>query len=157
MQRSLWLCPPGIVSLVSLAVLSYERYTTLLVCNKRVSDYRKPLLAVGGAWLYSVAWTTPPLLGWSSYGLEGAGTSCSVAWTQRTSGSHSYIVCLFVFCLGVPVLVMVYCYGRLLHAVRQVAVYFCFFTVYFCLFTVFTSVCLCILLVISWVLSVRWL
>ncbi|KAM9334338.1 opsin-3-like [Symphorus nematophorus] len=110
----------GIVSLVSLAVLSYDRYSTLMVYNKRVLDYRKPLLAVGGSWLYSVAWTVPPLLGWSSYGLEGAGTSCSVTWTEKSSGSHSYIICLFIFCLGLPVLVMVYCYGRLLYAVKQV-------------------------------------
>lgn len=112
--------PSGIVSLVSLAVLSYDRYSTLMVYNKRAPDYRKPLLAVGGSWLYSLVWTVPPLLGWSSYGLEGAGTSCSVMWTERSSGSHSYIICLFVFCLGLPVLVMVYCYGRLLHAVKQV-------------------------------------
>ncbi|XP_035533846.1 opsin-3-like [Morone saxatilis] len=110
----------GIVSLISLAVLSYDRYSTLMVCNKRAPDYRKPLLAVGGSWLYSVAWTVPPLLGWSSYGLEGAGTGCSVAWTQKSSSSQSYIICLFVFCLGLPVLVMVYCYSRLLHVVKQV-------------------------------------
>ncbi|KAM6893544.1 teleost multiple tissue opsin 2a [Xenentodon cancila] len=110
----------GIVSLISLSTLSYERYSTLMVYNKRSADYRKPLLAVGGSWLYSVVWTMPPLLGWSSYGLEGAGTSCSVTWTERTLHSHSYIVCLFVFCLGLPVLVMVYCYGRLLHAVKKV-------------------------------------
>ncbi|KAG7215071.1 hypothetical protein INR49_022796 [Caranx melampygus] len=88
--------------------------------QQRAPDYRRPLLAVGGSWLYSVVWTVPPLLGWSSYGLEGAGTSCSVTWTDRSSLSHSYIVCLFVFCLGLPVLIMVYCYGRLLHAVKQV-------------------------------------
>ncbi|XP_076579126.1 opsin-3-like [Chaetodon auriga] len=110
----------GIVSLVSLAILSYDRYSTLMVYNKRAPDYRKPLLAVGGSWLYSLVWTVPPLLGWSSYGLEGAGTSCSVTWTEKSSGSHSYIICLFVFCLGLPVLVMVYCYGRLLYAVKQV-------------------------------------
>ena len=66
------------MSLVSLAVLSYDRYSTLTVYNKRAPDFRKPLLAVAGAWLYSLFWTVPPLLGWSSYGLEGAGTSCSV-------------------------------------------------------------------------------
>ncbi|KAM7375619.1 hypothetical protein PAMA_014633 [Pampus argenteus] len=110
----------GIVSLVSLAVLSYDRYSTLLVYNKRSPDYRRPLLAVGGSWLYSLLWTAPPLIGWSSYGLEGAGTSCSVTWTERTLRSHSYIISLFVFCFGVPVLVMVYCYSRLLHAVKQV-------------------------------------
>ncbi|XP_027020403.1 teleost multiple tissue opsin 2b isoform X2 [Tachysurus fulvidraco] len=61
----------------------------------------------------------PPLLGWSSYGLEGAGTSCSVTWTDNSSKSHSYIICLLIFCLGLPVLVMVYSYGRLLYAVKQ--------------------------------------
>uniref|UniRef100_A0A7N8WTA5 Teleost multiple tissue opsin 2a n=1 Tax=Mastacembelus armatus TaxID=205130 RepID=A0A7N8WTA5_9TELE len=110
----------GIVSLISLSVLSYDRYSTLMVCNRRTPNYRRPLLAVGGSWLYSVAWTVPPLLGWSSYGLEGAGTSCSVTWTVRSPASHSYIICLFIFCLGLPVLVMVYCYGRLLYAVKQV-------------------------------------
>lgn len=120
LNLSLFLSPSGIVSLVSLAILSYDRYSTLMVCNKRSPDFRKPLLAVGGSWLYSLFWTVPPLLGWSSYGLEGAGTSCSVSWTENSSSSHSYIICLFIFCLGIPVLVMVYCYGRLLYAVKQV-------------------------------------
>ncbi|XP_058642902.1 teleost multiple tissue opsin 2b isoform X2 [Onychostoma macrolepis] len=110
----------GIVSLISLVVLSYDRYSTLTVYHNRGPDYRKPLLAVGGSWLYSLIWTVPPLLGWSSYGLEGAGTSCSVSWTERTAQSHAYIICLFIFCLGLPVLIMVYCYGRLLYAVKQV-------------------------------------
>lgn len=106
--------------MISLAILSYDRYSTLTVYNKRAPDYSKPLLAVAGSWLYSLFWTVPPLLGWSSYGLEGAGTSCSVTWTANTPQSHSYIICLFIFCLGIPVLVMVYCYSRLLCAVKQV-------------------------------------
>ncbi|XP_036452496.1 teleost multiple tissue opsin 2b [Colossoma macropomum] len=110
----------GIVSLISLVILSYDRYSTLTVYNKQGPNYRKPLLAVGGSWLYSLIWTVPPLLGWSSYGLEGAGTSCSVSWTERSPQSHAYIICLFIFCLGLPVLVMVYSYGRLLCAVKQV-------------------------------------
>lgn len=101
-------------------ILSYDRYSTLTVYNKGGPNYRKPLLAVGGSWLYSLFWTVPPLLGWSSYGIEGAGTSCSVSWTVQTVQSHAYIICLFIFCLGIPVLVMFYCYGRLLLAVKQV-------------------------------------
>ena len=119
---SLFLSPSssGIVSLISLVILSYDRYSTLTVYNKQGPNYRKPLLAVGGSWLYSLTGTVPPLLGWSSYGLEGAGTSCSVSWTERSPQSHAYIICLFIFCLGLPVLVMVYSYGRLLCAVKQV-------------------------------------
>lgn len=110
----------GIVSLISLVILSYDRYSTLTVYNKAGPDYRKPLLAIGGSWLYSLFWTVPPLLGWSSYGIEGAGTSCSVSWTVQTAQSHAYIICLFTFCLGLPMLVMIYCYSRLLLAVKQV-------------------------------------
>lgn len=113
----------GIVSLISLVILSYDRYSTLTVYNKQGTNYRKPLLAVGGTWLYSLFWTVPPLLGWSSYGIEGAGTSCSVSWTVQTAQSHAYIICLFTFCLGLPVLVMIYCYSRLLWAVKQVETY----------------------------------
>ncbi|KAG7263089.1 hypothetical protein CRUP_021770, partial [Coryphaenoides rupestris] len=109
----------GIVSLISLVTLSYDRYSTLTVYKKRGLDYRKPLLAVGGSWFYSLVWTVPPLLGWSSYSIEGAGTSCSVSWSVRTAQSHAYIICLFVFCLALPMLVMVYCYCRLLWAVKQ--------------------------------------
>uniref|UniRef100_A0A803T2G6 G-protein coupled receptors family 1 profile domain-containing protein n=1 Tax=Anolis carolinensis TaxID=28377 RepID=A0A803T2G6_ANOCA len=110
----------GIVSLISLAILSYERYSTLTQTNKRGSDYQKALLGVGGSWLYSLIWTVPPLIGWSSYGLEGAGTSCSVRWTSETLESVTYIICLFIFCLAIPVLVMIYCYARLFYAVKQV-------------------------------------
>lgn len=109
------------MSLISLAVLSYERYSTLTLCNKRNADYRKALLAVGGSWIYSLVWTVPPLIGWSSYGVEGAGTSCSVRWSSESAKSTSYIICLFIFCLVIPVMVMMYCYVRLLYAVKQVS------------------------------------
>ncbi|XP_039673948.1 teleost multiple tissue opsin 2b isoform X1 [Perca fluviatilis] len=110
----------GIVSLISLVILSYDRYSTLTEYNKRGPGYHKSLLAIGGSWLYSFFWTVPPLLGWSSYDIEGAGTSCSVSWKVHTAQSHAYIICLFIFCMGLPILVMIYCYSRLLWAVKQV-------------------------------------
>ncbi|XP_042621057.1 pinopsin-like isoform X1 [Cyprinus carpio] len=112
----------GIVSLVSLAVLSYERYSTILCCSKAdVSDYRKAWLFITGCWLYSLVWTVPPLFGWSSYGLEGPGTTCSVQWNQHSPETRSYVICLFVFCLLLPLLLMVYCYGKILIAIHGVA------------------------------------
>ncbi|KAG9335317.1 hypothetical protein JZ751_005366, partial [Albula glossodonta] len=111
----------GIVSLVSLSILSYERYSTVLRSAKvDVSDYRKAWLCVAGSWLYSLVWTLPPFLGWSSYGPEGAGTSCSVQWHQRSAANVSYVVCLFIFCLILPLLLMIFCYTRILMAVRGV-------------------------------------
>ncbi|XP_031153547.1 teleost multiple tissue opsin b [Sander lucioperca] len=111
----------GIVSLISLAVLSYERYFTMMkptIANNR--DFGPALGGICFSWLYSVAWTVPPLLGWSRYGPEGPGTTCSVDWKTQTANNISYIVCLFIFCLVLPFGVILYSYGMLLHAIRQV-------------------------------------
>ncbi|XP_020795213.1 vertebrate ancient opsin-like [Boleophthalmus pectinirostris] len=112
----------GIVSLISLAVLSYERYSTMMAPTEAdPSNYRKISLGIALTWLYSLVWTLPPLFGWSNYGPEGPGTTCSVDWTAKTANSMSYIICLFIFCLIVPFLVIVFCYGKLLCAIRQVS------------------------------------
>ncbi|KAI1903094.1 hypothetical protein AGOR_G00023670 [Albula goreensis] len=112
----------GIVSLVSLSILSYERYSAVLCStNADVSDFRKAWLFIGGSWLYSLVWTVPPLLGWSSYGPEGPGTTCSVQWQNPSANSISYVICLFIFCLLLPLLLMVFCYGKILLVIRGVA------------------------------------
>ncbi|XP_035034876.1 pinopsin [Hippoglossus stenolepis] len=112
----------GIVSLVSLSLLSFERYSALLhSAQSDSSQQRRARLAVAASWLYSLVWTLPPLLGWSSYGPEGHGTTCSVQWHQRSATSRSYVSCLFVFCLLLPLMLMLFCYGRILLAVREVA------------------------------------
>ncbi|XP_027877206.1 vertebrate ancient opsin-like [Xiphophorus couchianus] len=112
----------GIVSLISLAVLSYERYSTMITPTEAdSSNYRKTSLGILLSWVYSLLWTLPPLFGWSHYGPEGPGTTCSVDWTAKTANNMSYIICLFVFCLIGPFLVIVYCYGKLLYAIKQVS------------------------------------
>ncbi|XP_070700090.1 pinopsin-like [Pempheris klunzingeri] len=112
----------GVVSLVSLSLLSFEQYSVVLGSTQ--SDYshrRRARLAVAASWLYSLVWTLPPLLGWSSYGPEGPGTTCSVQWHQRSATARSYISCLFIFCLLLPLLLMCFCYGRILLTVRVAA------------------------------------
>ncbi|CAL9707085.1 unnamed protein product [Knipowitschia caucasica] len=111
----------GIVSLVSLAALSYERYTTVLRHSLvDLSDFRKARLCILGSWLYSLFWTLPPFFGWSSYGPEGSGITCSVQWHQRSVANVSYVLCLFIFCLLLPLLLMVYSYGHILLAIKRV-------------------------------------
>lgn len=54
------------VSLVSLSLLSFERYCVVLGSTQRdSSQYFRARLAVVASWLYSLVWTLPPLLGWS--------------------------------------------------------------------------------------------
>ncbi|XP_067312689.1 teleost multiple tissue opsin 3a [Pseudorasbora parva] len=111
----------GIVSLMSLSILSYERYAALLRATKAdVSDFRRAWLCVAGSWLYSLIWTLPPFLGWSSYGPEGPGTTCSVQWHLRSTNSMSYVMCLFIFCLLLPLMLMIFCYGKILFIIKGV-------------------------------------
>ncbi|XP_052005947.1 teleost multiple tissue opsin 3a [Xyrauchen texanus] len=111
----------GIVSLMSLSILSYERYGALLHRTKAdTSDFRRAWLCVAGSWLYSLVWTLPPFIGWSSYGPEGVGTTCSVQWHQRSISNMSYVVCLFIFCLLLPLMLMVFCYGKILLIIKGV-------------------------------------
>lgn len=84
-------------------------------------DYRPVLGGICFSWFYSLAWTVPPLLGWSRYGPEGPGTTCSVDWRTQTPNNISYIVCLFTFCLLLPFCVILYSYGKLLCIIRQVS------------------------------------
>ncbi|CAL8280918.1 unnamed protein product [Lota lota] len=112
----------GIVSLISLAVLSYERYRTMMGPTEAdASNYRKVSLGISLSWAYSLLWTLPPLFGWSRYGPEGPGTTCSVDWTAKTTNNISYIMCLFMACLVLPFVVIVYCYGQLFRAIKQVS------------------------------------
>ncbi|XP_072301728.1 teleost multiple tissue opsin 3b [Eucyclogobius newberryi] len=111
----------GIVSLVSLSLLSFERYSAVLhTVPSDSSQFGRARSAVAASWVYSLAWTLPPLLGWSSYGPEGPGTTCSVQWNRQSPTARSYVSCLFIFCLLLPLLLMLFCYGRIIMAVRTV-------------------------------------
>ncbi|XP_017308205.1 teleost multiple tissue opsin b isoform X1 [Ictalurus punctatus] len=111
----------GIVSLISMASLSYERYCTMMRATQvNITSYRKVFMGIAFSWIYSLMWAVPPLFGWSHYGPEGPGTTCSVNWTTRTANNMSYIVCLFFFCLILPFVVIVYSYGKLLQAIKKV-------------------------------------
>ncbi|XP_056354572.1 opsin-3-like [Oenanthe melanoleuca] len=112
----------GIISLISLAVLSYERYCTMTrTAEPDTTNYRKTWAGIILSWTYSLLWTLPPLFGWSSYGPEGPGITCSVNWHSKDANNASYIICLFIFCLVIPFAIIVYSYGKLLCAVRQVS------------------------------------
>ncbi|XP_015266708.1 PREDICTED: pinopsin-like [Gekko japonicus] len=112
----------GTVSLISLAVLSYERYCTMMRTTEAdATNYKKVWIGIFVSWVYSLIWTLPPLFGWSSYGPEGPGTTCSVNWHSRDANNVSYIICLFLFCLVIPFSVIVYCYGKLLCVMKQVS------------------------------------
>ncbi|ROT62698.1 hypothetical protein C7M84_019413 [Penaeus vannamei] len=82
----------------------------------------KPSLAkrcLVAAWLYGLAWSTPPLLGWSRYVREPFETSCSTDWYDRSLSGIAYSICLVVFCYSVHVTCLAICYQKILYKSRQ--------------------------------------
>ncbi|KFU86263.1 Pinopsin, partial [Chaetura pelagica] len=112
----------GTVGLWSLAILAFERY--IVICRP-LGDFRfQHQHAVTGCaftWGWSLLWTTPPLLGWSSYVPEGLRTSCGPNWYTGGSNNNSYILTLFVTCFVMPLSLILFSYTNLLMTLRAVS------------------------------------
>ncbi|KAF7669908.1 hypothetical protein LDENG_00115380 [Lucifuga dentata] len=107
----------GIVSIMTLAALAYERY--IRVVHAQVVDFPWAWRAIGHIWLYSLAWTGAPLLGWNRYTLEIHQLGCSLDWASKDPNDASFILFFLLACFFVPVGVMIYCYGNILYTVQM--------------------------------------
>lgn len=104
---------------MTLTVLAYERY--IRVVHAKVIDFSWSWRAITYIWLYSLAWTGAPLLGWNRYTLEIHGLGCSMDWKSKDPNDSSFVLLFFLGCLVAPVVIMAYCYGHILYAVRMVS------------------------------------
>ena len=50
----------------------------------------------------SLFWCIAPMLGWSYYSLEGALTTCSVEWEDRSFNVVSYNIAMFALVYFIP-------------------------------------------------------
>ncbi|XP_072906251.1 opsin-3 [Hemitrygon akajei] len=107
----------GISSIISLTVLAYERF--LRMVNATAVDFSWAWRAITYIWLYSLAWSGAPLIGWNRYTLELHRLGCSVNWDARNPSDTSFILFLFLGCLLVPLGVITYCYGNILYTLRM--------------------------------------
>lgn len=103
---------------MTLAALAYERY--IRVVHAQVVDFPWAWRAIAHIWLYSLAWTGAPLLGWNRYTLEIHRLGCSLDWTSKDPNDASFILFFLLACFFVPVGVMIYCYGNILYTVQRV-------------------------------------
>lgn len=103
---------------MTLCALAYERY--IRVVHAKVIDFRWAWRAITYIWLYSLAWTGAPLLGWNRYTLEIHQLGCSLDWASKDPNDASFILFFLLACFFVPVGVMVYCYGNIMYTVHMV-------------------------------------
>ncbi|KAK5909856.1 hypothetical protein CesoFtcFv8_003748 [Champsocephalus esox] len=111
----------GITSMINLLAISIDRY---LVITKplqaiNLSSKRRTTVAIIMVWLYSLAWSLAPLVGWSSYIPEGLMTSCTWDYVTYTMANRSYTMMLCCFVFFIPLGIILYCYIFMFLAVRQ--------------------------------------
>ncbi|XP_075206602.1 opsin-3 [Anomaloglossus baeobatrachus] len=107
----------GNVSIGTVTMIAYKRYIQV-TCNK-VIDFPWSWQAISYIWIYSLAWSSAPLLGWSRYTLELHGLDCSLDQTSEDSRCMFFGLLLFFAFLVAPVSIMTFCYGYILYSIRM--------------------------------------
>ncbi|CAB1329303.1 unnamed protein product [Coregonus sp. 'balchen'] len=114
----------GEIALWSLVVLAIERY--IVVCkpmtNFRFND-RHAIVGVAFTWIMSLTCAVPPLCGWSRYIPEGMQCSCGIDYytPKPELGNTSFVIYMFTLHFSIPLVIIGFCYGRLLCTVRAAA------------------------------------
>ncbi|KAJ8401581.1 hypothetical protein AAFF_G00378980 [Aldrovandia affinis] len=111
----------GITSMITLLAISIDRYLVITKPLQAIqwTSRRKTSLAIVLVWLYSLAWSLAPLIGWSSYIPEGLMTSCTWDYVTSTSANKSYTLMLCCFVFFIPLGIISYCYLFMFLAVRS--------------------------------------
>ncbi|KAI7813446.1 hypothetical protein IRJ41_016907 [Triplophysa rosa] len=107
--------------MINLLAISIDRY---LVITKPLQAIQwnskcRTSLAILSIWIYSLAWSLAPLIGWSSYIPEGLMMSCTWDYVSQTPASRSYTMMLCCFVFFIPLAVIFYCYLLMFLSVRQ--------------------------------------
>ncbi|XP_030594005.1 opsin 4xb isoform X3 [Archocentrus centrarchus] len=111
----------GISSMINLLAIAIERYLVIAKPLKAIhwSSKRRTTLTILMVWLYSLAWSLAPLVGWSSYIPEGLMTSCTWDYVTYTAASRSYTMMLCCFVFFIPLGIILYCYLLMFLSIRK--------------------------------------
>ncbi|XP_034752821.1 opsin 4xa isoform X2 [Etheostoma cragini] len=111
----------GITSMINLLAISLDRYIVITKPLQAIrwTSKRRTCLVIVLVWLYSLAWSLAPLLGWSSYIPEGLMTSCTWDYMTSTPANKSYTLMLCCFVFFIPLGIISYCYLCMFLAIRH--------------------------------------
>lgn len=111
----------GIASMINLLAISIDRYLVITKPLQTIhwSSKRRTTLAILMVWLYSLAWSLAPLIGWSSYIPEGLMTSCTWDYVTYTTANRSYTMMLCCFVFFIPLGIIFYCYLLMFLSIRK--------------------------------------
>ncbi|KAF4082342.1 hypothetical protein AMELA_G00150740 [Ameiurus melas] len=111
----------GITSMINLVAISIDRYIVITKPLQAIGWTSKcrTLISILIVWIYSLAWSSAPLLGWSSYVPEGFMTSCTWDYVTSTPANKSYTLMLCCLVFFVPLGIISYCYVFMFLAIRN--------------------------------------
>eukprot|EP00066_Takifugu_rubripes_P003193 XP_003965597.2 PREDICTED: melanopsin-B-like isoform X1 [Takifugu rubripes] len=111
----------GIASMINLLTISIDRYIVITKPLQAIqwTSKKRTCIYIALVWLYSLAWSLAPLLGWSSYIPEGLMTSCTWDYMTSTPANKSYTLMLCCFVFFVPLGIISYCYLCMFLAIRH--------------------------------------
>nr|QVK45899.1 G protein-coupled receptor [Proales similis] len=110
----------GCTSIYLMAAIALQRfYIIYKPMEIRSVNFRNTMIVIAGCCLNGLFWSTMPLIGWSHYSIEGAGTSCSVEWNERSLNVTSYNTSIFMFVFLIPLGAILYSSLRLMLIVKQ--------------------------------------
>ncbi|XP_068190538.1 opsin 4xa [Antennarius striatus] len=111
----------GITSMINLLAITIDRYIVITKPLQAIrwNSKKRTCLVISLVWLYSLAWSLAPLLGWSSYIPEGLMTSCTWDYVTSTPANKSYTLMLCCFVFFIPLGIISYCYLCMFLAIRN--------------------------------------
>nr|XP_020474276.1 melanopsin-B-like isoform X2 [Monopterus albus] len=111
----------GITSMITLLAISIDRYVVITKPLQAIlwTSKKRTCLIIALVWLYSLAWSLAPLIGWSSYIPEGLMTSCTWDYVTSTPANKSYTLMLCCFVFFIPLGIISYCYVCMFLATRH--------------------------------------
>ncbi|CAG7707106.1 unnamed protein product, partial [Allacma fusca] len=104
----------GIASLLTLSAIAANRFSNIVGRPLFWLDGNKPCFFI---WILSGSLTFPPLFGWSQFGTEGMGTSCTWDYHSRDFYNRLYYIFLLTFGFVLPVSTIIISYIGILWAV----------------------------------------
>lgn len=101
-----------VASCMALSMISINRYHAIVHWTTYQATYtrRKCALYVGVVWGITIGLSTPPFLGWASFDFHEGQSYCFVKWTD----SKSYTIFMIAACLLGPLVIMAYCYVKII-------------------------------------------
>lgn len=108
----------GTTSVCILTSVALDRYYVILrkPVAARITVFKAKLTIIGCI-VYSSVWAFAPLLGWGRFEVERSRISCGPAWGSQELSAFTYNVSIFIFTFFIPVIIVVLCYGNILHTV----------------------------------------